>query len=740
MSQTYLHTEIPELSTGFLDEGNVHVGAAGTVDNSTAMDQALASVRLAVRLGIQPAYAAVEDPLPYADNDNLVFGAPLTSALVNKPMHFLRGWKHFESCVKGFNSLGLMGHHICNEQERLKSLPVSELNEIKLAFLKSRAVDGKKVFKAADLKGISETEFLEIDAYDLAIWNSFGQRPIFCSTSSNMGISSHQALRLMQEVNLSFREKAFTLLNKDEGELIIWAPDERADFMNMEKITFLRGLTEEQPQITRLRTYINRQQRDPGALRDAFLTGGYFFPTNPQSADEMQNLIFIALRQIASEQEKPISEVLEMDCVLLTLASLRCSVDGEHVIVPYGVEGGIYGLMTPYIIMLEEFLMGNMGKSVSTWNQASIGAAFAAAALADTILRDPGSLQDSTRSELNSLFPALSRFLDAGQLGRDIQSRVHGVFDLANLQSLAQLLGVVVEKHLSGRGTAYVGLGSSSYSNGNRCFEILKDSINRGGSFKGKDAFHPATHSVNPFAAAIVYGEDMWRALRRHDLDSISDEDVISCFAHVRKPEPAGAAAMAGYLLSRLDTETLSMIEIAYMLKLVGFNKNRFLAFANYDGDQGLRTFLQEAAEEGPCMGDFAKNMLLLLDWTESELERRTIIEKRQSRARYLQAPLDDLGFEAAEGPTGIYLTGDNCAQPDDAFNLALGRACIANKDRIQAFLGDFAKSAPDSGPGPIDGLCLFFCDVTEKVASATANLAVASRRMTSDRLSRRHK
>ena len=74
-----------------------------------------------------------------------------------------------------------------------------------------------------------------------------------------------------------------------------------------------------------------------------------------------------------------------------------------------------------------------------------------------------------------------------------------------------------------------------------------------------------------------------------------------------------------GYLLSRLDTKTLSMVEIAYVLKLLGFNKDIFLEFAGYSTKtQAMRSFLQEAYEEGPNMYNFAKNMLLLLDWTDS--------------------------------------------------------------------------------------------------------------------------
>src|SRR5207244_5517829 len=126
---------------------------------------------------------------------------------------------------------------------------------------------------------------------------------------------------------------------------------------------------------------------------------------------------------------------------------------------------------------------------------------------ADVQLRRVEALGAETRADLADCFPAIARGLRKARLGKDLPTRIHGVFDLANLQSLAQLLGVVVERHLSGRGTAFVGLGSSSYANGNRCYEILSESIDGSGAFRGKAAFHPATHTVNPFAQAVVFGE-----------------------------------------------------------------------------------------------------------------------------------------------------------------------------------------------------------------------------------------
>src|SRR5262249_46833470 len=164
------------------------------------------------------------------------------------------------------------------------------------------------------------------------------------------------------------------------------------------------------------------------------------------------------------------------------------------------------------------------------------------------------------------------------RLGRQVQTRIHGVFDLANLQSLAQLLGVVVERHLSGRGTAFVGLGSSSYANGNRCYEILKESQERGGPFHGEGTFHPAAHTLSPIAQALVFAEDFARAAATPEFAAMNEEARIDHLSrHARKPEPAGAAALAGYLLSRLDARTLSVAEMSFALRLAGFTPATFL-------------------------------------------------------------------------------------------------------------------------------------------------------------------
>ncbi len=696
MKNNYTHTEIPELSGAFLDEGMVRAGTDRDESAARPLETALAAMNLARRLGIPSPWSCGTDELPYGRGAGAsLFEAPLLSAAAGKRIVYLRGWSEFDSCIKGFNSLGLMAERVLEEYERIRALPLAARNALKLEYLRSRTGPEGRVFCEKDLQGIAETEYLPLDDRDIAVWRCFASRTIVCSTSSNMGISTHQALRLMQRARLEFRGRSFSLLNASEGRLVIWCPDERADFMNEEKTRFLRGLEKDLPRITSLKTYINRQQRDPGALKDALLGGGYFFPTNPQSKEEMQNLIFVALNEIAKERDCRMEEVLKDANVLWALESMGCEVRKDRVIVRAGIEGGIHGLMVPYIILLEHCLKCGLGRSVSAWNQASIGAALAGAALADKYLRRPDEWRDDLRGELNGFFPALSGFLDTRKIGRDFETRIHGVFDIANLQSLAQLLGVVVEHHQSGRSAAYVGLGSSSYSNGNRCAEILKDELDHG-AFRGTKAMHPATHTVNPFAQALIFGEDLYRFLRCRANGTLGPGTVLEGMAHVKKPEPAGAAALAGYLLARLDMRTLSIVEIAYGLKLMGFTQELFLEFTGH-GAGGSRAFLQSAFEEGALMERFAQNMLILLDWGLPELERSRNIEMKQSLLRYRQTPLDDAAFERLDGPTCIYLTGDNTRQPSPELVRSLAENCLKNLPMIEEFLAELAEDPSDT-------------------------------------------
>jgi long-chain acyl-CoA synthetase len=650
--------------------------AAAAATEAHALRVALSTIRLARRLGVAPTRAFDPELLPYADDhDNTVFDAPLTSALLGSRVRFMRGWKQYQSCVKGYNGLGLIAELVLADLDAQTRWDAAAALAERRAFVASRRdATGAPVFGPGEVEALSAEALGAVDAQDLAVWRVCATRTIVCSTSSNMGISLHEILRAMQAAQVTVAGRTLPLLGLDEGRLIIWCPDEEADFMNPEKTAFLRAIEAESPPLTTLHTYINRRQRDPGALQDALTLGGYFFPTNPQSADELQNLLANALRTLAATRGVPETALMDVPEVRRMLTTLGCRIEAERVVVTRGVESGLYGLMAAYLLMLEETLPLDGVTAISTWNQASIGAALAGAVLADEALRDVERLPPGVRRLLAEVLPATARWLGRHRLGQTIATRIHGVFDIANLQSLAQLLGVTVEKHLSGRGIAYVGLGSSSYANGNRCFEILKRSQGRGGPFGGKATFHPTTHTVNPVAQALVLAEDLYRLwVRRHAAGATAAEIVAEARLRVRKPEPAGAAALSGYLLARLDGGSLSVAELAWSLRLSGFDAARFLWLCGYSPDaQGAGWFVQEASEEGELMEGLAEALLNCLELPIEELETLAAEERAHSRANYRRAPLDPPPFEALEPVVNLYLTGDNTAQPDEALLAAL--------------------------------------------------------------------
>jgi len=667
------------------------------------MQIALMTIRLARRLGVKPTVVPSATQLPYeASHDNTIFDAPLLSYATSAKLRFMRGWKQYESCIKGFNGLGLVVEVMLREMQTIQELGTEARRELARRFLATRRRGADAIYSAEQVSAIDGKALDGIADLDLALWNAFADRTIVCSTSSNMGISLHDALRYLQHSQVAIGDASVPLLNADEGALIIWCPDEEADFMNPEKTAKLRALEAEQPPLTRLHTYINRRQRDPGALRDAMEIGGYFFPTNPQSREEMQNLLANAMKGFAGARKCSEETLLIDPKVRRTLETLGCRFEKSQVIVTRGVESGLYGLMAAYLLMLDESINLEGTLALSTWNQASIGAALAAAVLADEQLRSYHAIPAELRKMLREELPTLDAWLQHHKLGYDVRTRIHGVFDIANLQSLAQLLGVVVDKHLSGRGIAFVGLGSSSYSNGNRCYEILHDSEVAGGAFAGKAAFHAATHTLNPVAQALVIAEDLFRIIRATPGAGL-DENVSRAVQHLRKPEPAGAAALAGYLLARLDSGTLSLAEIAYVLRLCGFTTEIFLELVGFANDnQGANWFVQEASEEGEHMEGLAYALLHCLDLDIEELQQLALKERAQSQENYRHSPLAPPDFEALKPAVNIYLTGDNTAQPGDALLRDLIQNMIPNLGALNALIGD--GSAPSLKTGGFTG------------------------------------
>ncbi|MBI5208749.1 MAG: hypothetical protein HY927_02100 [Elusimicrobia bacterium] len=604
------------------------------------LSHARATLRLAAALGVD------------TDSD-LVSPAPLLSLLCGRRMFFLRGWRRYENCVKGFNALGLLAEHAGREERALSSFPKAALRRARLEFLASR-----RVFAEAELRALPAAELDRVDLLSLALWRAFSRRTIVCATSSNLGICLHQALADMRLKELSVAGRRVPLLDEHEGRLVIWCPDERADFMSPEKSALLKSLEAEAGGRTTLRTYINRRQRDPGALKEALERGGYFFPTNPQSRAELRSLLALALRDIEAERRVPLKKLLRDPGIRRTLESLGASAAGGRVSVRSPMEGGMLGMAAPYLAMLREARRRG-DKAIAVWNPASIGAALASLALCDQALRE-APIQGC---------PGL----------KGIRTRVHGVFDIANLQSLAQLFGVVVERHQSGRQTAYVGLGSSSYATGNLCFDILRANADANGAFRGRGHLHPATHALNPVAQALVYAEELIRAAGRA---------ARAPGPPARKPEPAGAAALAGYLLARLDGGTLSSVELAYALRLGGFTRASFLEFGGFGRDQAsAERFVEQAGEEGACMESLARGVLQALDWDWPRLRRTAAAERGRSRRKYSGRSLDDAGFEAQDPAVHLHLTGDYCTQPSPALAGEIRRSCEQSRPRLAAGL-----------------------------------------------------
>ena len=643
---------------------------------------------IAELIGIECEYST-----PTTNAEVLTTELPQFSHIADVVVYGLRGWNYFQSCVKGFNSLGLIAEQVNIVLKAYEN--DSKLKEHDWEKFISTRIEFERAIKSGNLieysNRLKKRSNSSSDVLCLAIWKTFAERPIICSTSSNMGISLHECLRAFQVKQISHNDKVFSLLRPDEGKLIIWCPDREADFMNNEKSDMLESLCAELPNTTILRTYINRQQRDPGALSDALESGGYFFPTNPQSEEEVQNLLFVGLKELAQKRNKKVEELLTEVNVQELLNSLGATVNENVVVVTRGVQGGIAGLMIPYLIMIEEHVKRNCKQknmpSVSTWNQASIGAALAAAVLADKILRNKNILTQSNIELFNRRFSHISQYWPKiSSLLK--KSKVHGLFDLANIQSLAQLLGVTVLRHTSGRGTAFVGLGSSSYSNGNSCFNILNDSSKESLSFWGAKTFHPATHTLNYVAQAITYGEGL----------SLYKSGRISDLSSYKKPEPAGAAALAGFLLYMLDNNLMSIYEIAFLLKCFGFDRSKFLQFCNYNPSQEDNdSFVQLAFEEGPSMGNFAANLLNLLDEDHEELAVNLKSQRVISTENKLKHSSDSSNNWAVIDKNYeyyIYLTGDNTIQPNASLKSKLAESSNLAylEEVIQATLEDKAS------------------------------------------------
>jgi hypothetical protein len=165
-------------------------------------------------------------------------------------------------------------------------------------------------------------------------------------------------------------------------------------------------------------------------------------------------------------------------------------------------------------------------------------------------------------------------------------------------------------------------------------------------------------------AQALVLGEDVMRVLAELG-DGV---DAIEILRHVRKPEPAGAAALAGYLLDRLDSGTLSVVEIGFALRSLGLDRNCFLWICGLPQTlEGEQMYVRVASEEGPRMAQFATDLLTCLQWDPTELCRLANAERDSSSIMQLLSAKERLACSEWETLQIIYLTGDNTSQPSSA-------------------------------------------------------------------------
>jgi len=612
----------------FIENEKILVSDQDDLDINSYIEIAVQTHRLGLRIN------AIDQDV------NSLIKETLIEDSLNSQINFLNGNLNFNSSIKAYNALGLMAEQVLLKNKEFDSLTRDERVSKWREFLVSRKVNHKRLFSEQELVNLKWDEVSNLNNLNLMIWMTFAHVPIVCSTSSNMGIALHEALRMCQQANFTFREKNIPILNNDEGKLIIWCPDPEADFMSPEKTAYLNKIANEEPKLTTLRTYINRIERDPGALKEALSVGGYFFPTNPQSKMELRNLIYPFLTENLNNLNNR------------TLQSLELKKEKSQFRIYRGIEGGLAGLMVPYFMMLNQNLESNLDRNSFVWNQASIGAALAAAVLAEDVMKKPKVMNDYSKKIILEEWPKLGIEID-GLLRTKSKRQIIGVFDTANLQSLAQLLGVVVTRHRSGRGSPFVGLGSSSYSNGNLCFDILKSSEQNGKSFLGSGNFFPATHAINPIAQAIIYGTLITKMPVMQGTENF-------------KPEPAGAASLAGFLLHQLDNSFLSTIELTLLLRKLGYTSALLMELAyNEDSEEMRNKWLTIADDEGDFMGNLIKDVFYFLELPTEVLIAISRTEKKIS--------IRNLKRKRVNSKANIfYLTGNNTSQPSIIFRQKL--------------------------------------------------------------------
>ena len=128
------------------------------------------------------------------------------------------------------------------------------------------------------------------------------------------------------------------------------------------------------------------------------------------------------------------------------------------------------------------------------------------------------------------------------------------------------------------------------------------------------------------------------------------------------KPEPAGAASLAGFLLHQLDNSFLSTIELSLLLRKLGYTNALLMELAfNEDSEEMRNKWLTIADDEGDFMSNLIKDIFYFLELPTEVLIAISRTEKRAS--------IRNLKRKRVNSKANIfYLTGNNTSQPSIIF------------------------------------------------------------------------
>lgn len=237
-----------------------------------------------------------------AVDDNIVQNAPFTTDLLNreyvrsgknKSVNVLttRGYSTFNG-IKGYAVLGFIWDTIKDEYNKLQNIGIEARREMKRELFTDKGVQN---LSSEDIDGLDDILF--------CVWKKFKHKPIVCPTSGSFGIAFLKLAELIQGVKINAGQGQIPLFEKREiirgGHKIkhefsvhAFLPHRGTKVMSEEKIQVAEELARKTNSKIK---YWNlepkdRNKRDIFALDNALRAGGYLFPTNPKSKEEIRGI------------------------------------------------------------------------------------------------------------------------------------------------------------------------------------------------------------------------------------------------------------------------------------------------------------------------------------------------------------------------------------------------------------------------------------------------------------------